>query len=178
MRRGIVAREHAPEVLGHEMTVGQDHEAVVGSVARQLAGGEHAEIGREPVRVVAEHDVERAVRVRGEPAGPRGTTGEVVGARERFEGDRIDPLYPHVRVGPERVAQQEHLARRPQHDHGRRANLARRDLHTTRFETGTVARDRDLQPPGPAVFAGPARGPVAGRAGNRFGHRANLGAVT
>ena len=71
----------------------------------------HVEVGAEPVRVVPEHDVERPVGVRREPARPRRPTGEVNRSRNRLECDGVDLFDPRDGLGPRGVAQEVHLAR-------------------------------------------------------------------
>ncbi|MFM8971096.1 MAG: hypothetical protein ACKOOG_00330, partial [Actinomycetota bacterium] len=55
------------------------------------------EVGAQPVGVVAEHDVERAVGVGGEPSRPGRPARQVGRAGERLECDRIDALHPRHR---------------------------------------------------------------------------------
>ena len=78
--------------------------------------------------VVAEHDVERPVRVRGEATGPGRAAGEVRRAVDRLERLGVDLLDPRGRVGTDRVAQQVDLARIAEHDHRGRRHVARDDL--------------------------------------------------
>ena len=82
------------------------------------------EVGREPVRVVAEHDVQRPVRVRGDAAGPRRAARQILGAGERLQRDRIEALDPGDRVRSGRVAQEEDLVRLAEHDHRRGDRVA------------------------------------------------------
>ena len=68
----------AAEVLRDQVPVGQDHEAVVRALPRKFGRGQNAEIvGAEPMRVPAEHDVERTVGVNGDTSGPHGVGGEI-----------------------------------------------------------------------------------------------------
>ena len=104
-------RPRPGEVLGHQVAVGQDDEPVVGARPGQRGAGADREVGVEPMGMVAEHDVERAVGVDGEAARPgraprpgraSGPTGSRVG--------RIDALDEGDGVVSGRVAQQEELA--------------------------------------------------------------------
>ena len=98
------------------------------------------EVGSEPVGVVAEHDVQRAVGVRGETTRPGGPAGQVVGAPEHLERRRVDLLDPADRVGPGRVPQEVGLARIAQHEHRRRDHFAGLDADRAGLERGPATR--------------------------------------
>ena len=72
------------------------------------------------MRVVAEHDVQRSVRVRGEAAGPHRTGREVGGTRDRLQRRGVDALDPRDDLRAERMTEQEDLTGLAQHDHRRR----------------------------------------------------------
>ena len=109
--------EHATEVLGDEVTAGHEDEAVVRAQPGQRTGGDDRQVGREPVRVIAEHHVQRSVGVRGQASRPGRTAREINRTRGALERDRVDAFDRRDRVGSECVAQQERLARVAEHDH-------------------------------------------------------------
>ena len=99
-RQQRAAAQITVEVLHRQRAVGEHDERVVRPRPRQLARGEHVEIGRQPVTVAAVHDVQRPVRVRGDPAGPERAAGQLGRAGDRRERQRIDPLDPRIRRIP------------------------------------------------------------------------------
>ena len=140
MRSRVLPGEQSAEVLRDEVTVGQHDEAVVGKVTRELAAREHGEIWCEPVRVVAEHDVERSVRVRGDSAGPGRAAGQGLGTGEGLQRHRIDALDPTRRVGAELVAEEEHFSRLPEDGHRRADRRARMHADFAGDEAGPGCR--------------------------------------
>jgi len=114
------------------------------------------------VRVVPEHDVQRAVRVRGDATRPGRTAGKILGTLERLERDRVDPFDPRDRVGTQGVAQEENLTGLAQNDHGRRDRITRSHLDVVGIERGPITGERTLPAARPAILARPARRPISG----------------
>ncbi len=121
------------------------------------------EVGSEPVGVVAEHDVQRAVRVRGETTRP---------GRARRAGRRSAPSTSSVTgstCSTQLIASGPAVCRRRKASPGSRstsivAAIASRDRTRDRagLERGPATGARALEPARPAVLAGPVRRPVAG----------------
>ena len=101
-------------VLRHELSAVEHHEGVVRPRDRQPVGGQHLEVGAEAMDPAAEHHVQVAVRVCGDPPWPVRAAGQAGGGGGDLQRLRVEPLDPGLDRRRQRPAERHVVAQRVQ----------------------------------------------------------------
>ena len=179
------------EVLDRERPVAEDDERVVGTIPHQTPVRERREVGRQPMAVVAVHDVQRSVGVGGESAWPERAAAKIRRATlgcERQRVQALDPTRARVaqRLGADRVAQHEQLSRVAQDEHrgrvrvavgGERQALVRPDLQRRSRRELVTARSTVLGRPSARPQSGVVHAPRGAQAMSRESASAAVGST-